>query len=311
MQTLEHQPREALPPKPDAICPGCGQAFDYQPSSFAKQKHESAFGIPLSKLSVNWASRLFWDRVDHPGCRTAIEAQEAAERARQAEEERLDRLERLREGRRERVDHWYAASDLPVDAREKTFDRLVVDDSNREALQVIKNWRATDDFGLLLIGPAGTGKSHFGFALMERILSEYLARDPSPTPADEDFIIERNALPVYASASDMLSRIRSEGNFEIPDRVMNAPVLFLDDIGAENITDWSREIFFRLFEHRLNRKRPVIATTNLTLNELKERMHERVISRVLGLCIPVQLNGRDHRRDQMAARLQSLRSRSP
>lgn len=56
-------------------------------------------------------------------------------------------------------------------------------------------------------------------------------------------------------------------------KVKEAPILFIDDIGAENITAWARdEILCTILQYRMDEKLPTFFSSNLTLEELEEHL---------------------------------------
>ena len=54
---------------------------------------------------------------------------------------------------------------------------------------------------------------------------------------------------------------------------MNVPLLCIDDIGAEKLTDWARdEILGSILQHRMDNKLPTFFTSNLNLKELESHL---------------------------------------
>ena len=65
------------------------------------------------------------------------------------------------------------------------------------------------------------------------------------------------------------------------DELMNIPVLMLDDLGSEPlIRNITIEVLFNLINERLIRGRSTVISTNLKLEELRERYTERIVSRI-------------------------------
>ena len=57
------------------------------------------------------------------------------------------------------------------------------------------------------------------------------------------------------------------------ERVANSPLLLLDDIGAEKLTDWARdEVLGVILQHRMEENLPTFLTSNLSLKELEEHL---------------------------------------
>lgn len=79
-------------------------------------------------------------------------------------------------------------------------------------------------------------------------------------------------------------------------RVANAPLLLLDDLGAAKGSDWSESVIFRLVNRRYNRCLPTIYTTNIPMAQLKVVLGDRVNSRLAQTATRVKLNDGDRRR---------------
>ncbi len=67
-------------------------------------------------------------------------------------------------------------------------------------------------------------------------------------------------------------------------KMENVDLLCLDDIGAGQVTDWVIETLFTLIDYRLSRLRPIYFTSNLTVQELGKRYHERIGHRIMRKC---------------------------
>lgn len=298
-------PEIEAPEKPCDTCEVCGTAFKY----FHDETNWTSGSEFLQRLDRNSAlfRSLYWTREEHKQC--------AAEYTRRMKEKRINLI---RQDRREVVAKWRSNAALPIDVAAKTFGTLEVTDENKDAIRLIRAWKPTDDFGLLLLGPAGTGKSHVGFSVCNQILEDYvnapiefdesdIYRDSTPDWTSHDSRLLD--FPYYQCVAKMLSDLRGDNDSKVISRVESAKICFLDDLGSENVTDWSREIFFRIFETRLNRRLPTIVTSNLSLDELKQRLHERTVSRILGLCVPITIKGRDFRQSIIKGKLKALKER--
>jgi len=58
-------------------------------------------------------------------------------------------------------------------------------------------------------------------------------------------------------------------------KMVNIPLLFLDDLGKEKMTDRMASVLFALIDQRTQNKRSTIITTNLTGDQLLERFHDK------------------------------------
>ena len=82
------------------------------------------------------------------------------------------------------------------------------------------------------------------------------------------------------------------------DRLLKAELLILDDFGVERGTDFAKEQIFNLIDQRSRSMKPLIVTTNLSVNDLCSAKYiatERIYSRVLEMCVPVLFDGPDRR----------------
>ena len=108
--------------------------------------------------------------------------------------------------------------------------------------------------GLYLNGNFGCGKSYMVAALLND-----LARDgyESCIVFWPDFL--RQAF--YDDFKDKFEKVKT------------TPLLLIDDIGAEHITDWNRdEILCPLLQYRMDEQLPTFFTSNLTIDQLEEHL---------------------------------------
>ena len=193
--------------------------------------------------------------VGHPDFGKAIPCRCARK---EAEKERQARLERY--------------SNLGV-LTQLTFDNLIPqgrsgDIKNQERFTSV--YQAARDFTvepkgwLVLIGPSGCGKTHLAAAIAnERISHGY---------------------PVFFTTTpDLLQHLRSAYSpdseityDEFFNRVCDAPLLILDDLGAQASTPWAKEKLDQLLTHRFNNRLPTVVVAITPVEELEERIRTRL-----------------------------------
>lgn len=117
---------------------------------------------------------------------------------------------------------------------------------------------------LLVHGPSGAGKTHVAAAIANRC-------------------IERGQAALFVVVPDLLDHLRaaysptSEVGYDaLIERVRNAPVLILDDLGTQHATPWAQEKLFQILNHRYNAQLPTVVTTNLSLERIDERLRTRL-----------------------------------
>ena len=76
-----------------------------------------------------------------------------------------------------------------------------------------------------------------------------------------------------------------------------SPLLALDDLGAEAVTDWVRDRIYTLINHRWDHCLPLLVTTNVAPADLASRIGQGIASRIAGCCAHrISVKGPDARR---------------
>ena len=73
-------------------------------------------------------------------------------------------------------------------------------------------------------------------------------------------------------------------NGNLLDELKKAPLLILDDLGAEKPTGWTAERLYELINYRYMEELPIIVTTNCKPDDLKARLGERIFDRLRATC---------------------------
>lgn len=80
-------------------------------------------------------------------------------------------------------------------------------------------------------------------------------------------------------------------------RARRAPLLALDDLGAEQTTPWVRDRLHALIDDRYRNLRPIMVTTNYPASDLAERLGDAIVSRLVEMCAHrIEVDGVDRRR---------------
>ncbi len=77
------------------------------------------------------------------------------------------------------------------------------------------------------------------------------------------------------------------------------PLLIIDDLGVERNSEFAREQVFNIIDSRYRNQLPMIVTTNLTVDELKnpaDLARERIYDRVLERCMAIRVNDQNIRK---------------
>lgn len=75
------------------------------------------------------------------------------------------------------------------------------------------------------------------------------------------------------------------------------PLVIMDDIGAEKVSEWTRERLLNIVSERYDAERSIIYTSNLAPNEIEMILGGRVRSRIEGMTVPIEFKtNKDWRR---------------
>ena len=157
------------------------------------------------------------------------------------------------------------------------------------------------DGGLLILGACGVGKTHLAVSIIHALMLRY------------------ETWCVFYDFRELLKQIQSSFNpvartteWQILEPVVQCEVLLLDDLGAERPTDWVRDTFAYIINHRYNQKRTTIITSNFEDGESKprklsdgsivtgeetlaERIGDRLRSRLYEMCKVIRISADDFR----------------
>jgi DNA replication protein DnaC len=80
------------------------------------------------------------------------------------------------------------------------------------------------------------------------------------------------------------------------DRLCGVDLLHIDDLGAEKRTEWVLEQLYAIVNERWQEQRSIVVTTNLVdVDQLREQIGARTVSRLHEMCELIPIMGRDRR----------------
>jgi DNA replication protein DnaC len=166
------------------------------------------------------------------------------------------------EARRQNLIKW---CELPPKGKEMTFE------SFRQSSALQKAYAACLDMAeerrkewLTLMGPTGTGKTHLGIAICNRWLA-----DGKPA--------KYTSVPLFLDQLRAAFKLDGENSYHSRYHIfLTVPLLMLDDLGTENVTDWTEEHLYGLLDYRLMHQLPTVLTTNVPLDKINFRIRPRL-----------------------------------
>ena len=93
-------------------------------------------------------------------------------------------------------------------------------------------------------------------------------------------------------------------------RLCSFPLLILDDFGMERGTEYGLEQVYNVIDSRYRSGKPLIVTTNLTLEELQnpeDTAHARIYDRLTEMFYPVCITGENFRKTKAREKMERLR----
>ncbi len=184
--------------------------------------------------------------------------------------------------------------DLPKNIKNASMKNVYKDDKPR--IELIKKMKEFKDSylkgespkGLYIYGNFGSGKSYLTSALFNDLA-------------------ENNVKSVIVHVPELIRSIKDSFDkdySDIFDEVMDAPLLLLDDIGAEYLTAWSRdEVLEPILQHRMDEGLPTFFTSNYSIDDIEKHFTingdkmkaKRIIERVKQVSNEVELVGKNRR----------------
>jgi DNA replication protein DnaC len=185
---------------------------------------------------------------------------------------------------------------IPKRFRGVGFDRQPIADMDpalvREIRQYVRDVGPNLDKGkgLWLFGDVGTGKTSLAMLVSKAALE-----------AGRSVAIY--SMPRLLSDIKETYEDRSERSYmQLFERVVGVDLLHIDDLGAEKRTEWVLEQLYSIINERWQEQKSIVVTTNLIdVDELREQIGPRTVSRLHEMCDLIPIMGRDRRMQQHAA----------
>lgn len=207
-------------------------------------------------------------------CKCDVERRDAEEAMRRAYEEQ-ERIKRLRH--MGITDAAYMGMTLDADdGLDKKMGNVVrkyID--NRNEVEA-------DNIGLLLHGDTDGGKTFWAAAIANAMIDNGMSAMVTTIP-------------------DLVKAMHAnyeENKQQVLNQIRNVRFLILDDIGFERRTPYASEKMYEIINARYLAKKPLIVTTNLTLEQIKnpsDMDYKRVFSRIIEMTTPIHVAGMERR----------------
>ncbi|MFA4835562.1 MAG: ATP-binding protein [Dehalococcoidia bacterium] len=149
-------------------------------------------------------------------------------------------------------------------------------ESLKRAFEAARHFADLPEDWLVLLGPAGSGKTHLASAVTNRQ-------------------IELKRTVFFASVPELLDRLRptfgsdaKRENEPSLEKIKTCSLLVLDDLGMETATAWAREKLYQILNYRYNaRLATLITTTHPAMESLDVRLRSRLMDPKISNLVPI------------------------
>ena len=134
----------------------------------------------------------------------------------------------------------------------------------------------------MLFGGVGAGKTFYSACIANRLI-------------DEGFDVFMTNFP------SLVAKMQRDtfGSTDYLKLLTRYDLLIVDDLGVERSTEYMQEQVYSIIDARYRARRPIIVSTNLTAQELRQPdnvMAARIYGRILERCLPIRFEGKDRRK---------------
>lgn len=248
-------------------------------------------GKPMVRCDLCGAERLYLklDQFNPP--RVTLMPCECVQKRKREEAERYRRTEE-----QARINRMFSMASVGEQLSAARFDNFEAIEGTEAALRACKDFADRDprahSEGLLIYGMPGNGKSRLAASVVNELITQ-------GTPC------------IFQNVSELFRRIKrtyddGAGEYEtdIIWTLANAPLIVLDDVGAQRVAkkdradvSWSEEILYSVVDARNRHRKPLIITANaVEAKDLEPIIGARTYDRILEMCRPVKITAPSYRR---------------
>jgi DNA replication protein DnaC len=213
--------------------------------------------------------------------------QREKETARRKRQDFLDEVSRLKaSGLQDKaLRHYTFANDLGYNPEIK------------KAHSYVDHWQEMKqkNTGLLIWGNVGTGKTFLAGCIANALLEQCVP------------VLMTN----FTKILNTLTGLFSDDKNRFVESLNKYSLLIIDDLGVERNSEFALEQVFHVIDSRYRSQKPMVITTNLTLEQLRhpaDIAHARIYDRVLECCMPLKVNNQNIRELNAASRLRETKA---
>ncbi|RYL94970.1 DnaC [Sporolactobacillus sp. THM7-4] len=174
---------------------------------------------------------------------------------------------------KKRPQYYWSQSTINDSLEEATLENFFPENDTQDravkkAAEFIKKVVHHQQPRMILYGSPGVGKSHLAVAMSKVLMNRF---------NKACLFLEKTALKQKVRST--WSRESKLTESEIMRLISKADLVILDDLGAEGMTSWTRELLFSLLNARLSKS--LVVTTNMSISEMDQAYGAKIMDRLL------------------------------
>lgn len=182
--------------------------------------------------------------------------------------------------RQQRNIRWVARvgeAGIPERFKTRTLDTYIIDQNSTKQQRIYnfcKDYAANFDSvkktgrSFLMLGTVGTGKTHLSIGIALEIMKTGHSA------------VFTSASKIFRSIKDTYHKGSHQKESEVMAIYTQCDLLIIDEVGVHRGSDFEKETFFDVINERYESIRPTIILSNLTIEEIKVFLGERVFDRL-------------------------------
>lgn len=259
----------------ESFCPVCGGPTSRRVLSSELSFVKAAIGYDLNLSAGDFISVLC-------DCQRKKQQEKAFLESQQRDKERIARS--IRNNLPEKYREMVFSSDDGKNVRLRNY-----------ALKFVENFDSflREGKGLLFYGDLGTGKTFYASCIVNSLLGQN---------RHADIIVASQILDLFAPGNE-------ENRIIFYDHLRRFDLIVLDDFGASRDNEYGWERIYEVVNQRLTVKKPLLITTNYSLQEMKNEQDlkkKRVFDRLFEMTIPVSFQGQSKRSSEQQEKSDEL-----
>lgn len=205
----------------------------------------------------------------YSGCETCCqEKEEKAKREREASERQQEKMRWLSK---------IGDAGIPERFKQRTLETYVVDTNNSKQQKIFNfckdyaaNFQQIRKTGqsFMMLGTVGTGKTHLSIGVALEVMK------------NGNSAVFSSASKIFRAIKDTYHKGSHQKESEVMAIYTQCDLLIIDEVGVQRGSDFEKETFFDVINERYENMRPTIILSNLTIEEIKVFLGERVFDRL-------------------------------